>query len=98
MIQRGTLTPMRSFVTGATGFLGGYLARELRGRGEEVVALVRSPEKAGTLRELGCELVAGDLGDADAIRHGVAGCDAAFHVAGVYKVGIPAFCLRTSGR
>jgi nucleoside-diphosphate-sugar epimerase len=81
---------MRSFVTGATGFLGSCLARELRGRGEDMVALVRSPEKAGSLRDLGCELVAGDLGDDDAIRQGVAGCDAAFHVAGVYKVGIPA--------
>jgi nucleoside-diphosphate-sugar epimerase len=54
-----------------------------------VVALVRSPEKANALRELGCEPVEGDLSSADAIERGVQGCDAVFHVAAVYKVGIP---------
>jgi dihydroflavonol-4-reductase len=54
------------------------------------VALVRSPERATSLKELGCELVAGDLGDEAAIRAGVAGCDSAFHVAAMYKMGIPA--------
>ncbi|HEY3210568.1 MAG TPA: NAD-dependent epimerase/dehydratase family protein [Actinomycetota bacterium] len=81
---------MKAFVTGATGFIGGHLARKLRERGDEVVALVRSPDKAGALRELGCELVRGDLGDDAAIRNGVEGCDSAFHSAAMYKVGIPA--------
>jgi dihydroflavonol-4-reductase len=80
---------MKAFVTGGTGFIGGRLIRRLRERGDEVVALVRSPEKANSLRELGCELVEGDLSSADAIRQGVQGCDAVFHVAAVYKVGIP---------
>jgi len=61
----------------------------LRARGAEVVALVRSPEKAGRLKELGCELVEGDLSGEDAIGKGIEGCDAVFHVAAVYKVGIP---------
>jgi nucleoside-diphosphate-sugar epimerase len=81
---------MRAFVTGATGFIGGHLAERLRARGDEVVALVRSPNKASKLRELGCVLVEGDLGDEPAIRRGVAGCDAAFHVGAVYKVGVRA--------
>jgi dihydroflavonol-4-reductase len=81
---------MKAFVTGATGFIGGRLARKLRERGDDVVALVRSPDKAGGLQELGCTLVQGDLSDVDAIRRGVEECDAAFHVAAVYKVGIPA--------
>ena len=80
---------MKAFLTGATGFIGGRLARKLRERGDEVVALVRSPAKAGDLESLGCELVQGDLSDYDAIRKGVVGCDAVFHVAAVYKVGIP---------
>jgi dihydroflavonol-4-reductase len=80
---------MRAFLTGATGFIGGHLAAKLRGRGDDVVALVRSPEKAKDLRALACELVEGDLGDAEAIRRAVEGADAAFHVAAVYKVGIP---------
>lgn len=54
-----------------------------------MVALVRSPDKAGSLEELGCQLARGTLGDEAAIRSGVAGCDSAFHVAAIYKVGIP---------
>jgi dihydroflavonol-4-reductase len=79
---------VRAFVTGATGFIGGKVAEILRGRGDEVVALVRSPEKAARLRELGCVLVEGGLGDADAIRRGVEAADAVFHVAGDYRVGV----------
>jgi dihydroflavonol-4-reductase len=81
---------VKAFVTGATGFLGGHLVDKLRARGDDVVALVRSPEKAKDLAALGCTLVEGDLGDVDAIRRGVQGCDSAFHVAAAYKVGIPA--------
>jgi dihydroflavonol-4-reductase len=81
---------MRAFVTGGTGFIGGRVVRKLRERGDEVVALVRSPTRAGDLAELGCELVEGDLTSSDAIRRGVQGCDAVFHIAAVYKVGIPA--------
>ena len=81
---------MKAFVTGGTGFIGSRLVRRLRERGDEVVALVRSPEKATELREQGCELVEGDLSSEQAIRDGVQGCDAVFHVAAVYKVGIPA--------
>ena len=80
---------MKAFVTGGTGFIGSRVARRLRERGDEVVALVRSPSKAAELRELGCELVEGDLSSDDAIRRGVEGCDAVFHIAAVYKVGIP---------
>ncbi|MFN2525319.1 MAG: SDR family oxidoreductase, partial [Actinomycetota bacterium] len=48
-------------MTGATGFIGSYLATKLRDRNDHVVALVRSPDKADRLQELGCELVQGDL-------------------------------------
>jgi nucleoside-diphosphate-sugar epimerase len=80
---------VKAFITGGTGFIGGRLAGKLRARGDEVVALVRSPAKATALRELGCELVDGDLSSSEAIRRGVEGCDAVFHAAAVYKVGIP---------
>ena len=81
---------MKVFVTGGTGFIGGEVARQLRARGDEVSCLVRSPEKAAKLSALGCELVAGDLGDAEAIRGGMAGCDAVVHAAAMYEIGIPA--------
>ena len=81
---------MRVFVTGGTGFIGGHVARKLRERGDDVLALVRTPEKGPTLTELGCELVPGNLSDADAIRAGMQGCDAAIHGAAMYEVGIPA--------
>ncbi len=80
---------MRVFVTGGTGFIGGEVVRQLRARGDEVVCLVRNPEKAEKVAELGCEQVAGDLGDERAIR-GMEGCDAVIHVAAMYEVGIPA--------
>ena len=80
---------MKAFVTGGTGFIGSRVVRRLRERGDEVVARERSPEKASELRELGCELVEGDLTSEQAIRDGVRGCDAVFHIAAVYKVGIP---------
>ena len=63
--------------------------RKLRERGEDVVALVRSPDKALELERLGVQLVKGDLTDTDAIRRGLEGADACFHGAAIYKVGIP---------
>ena len=80
---------MRIFLTGGTGFIGGRVAAKLRARGDDVVALVRSPDKAAKLRELGCELVEGDLSSTNAIRQGLDGADACIHAAAIYKVGIP---------
>jgi len=80
---------MKVFVTGGTGFIGGHVVRKLRDRGDEVRALVRSPDKGPTLQALGCELVSGSLSDTDAIRAGMDGCDAAIHGAAIYEVGIP---------
>ncbi|MGH2683593.1 MAG: NAD-dependent epimerase/dehydratase family protein [Actinomycetota bacterium] len=79
---------MRAFVTGATGFIGGHFVRRLRARGDDVVALVRSPDRAETLRDAGVELVEGDASDPAAVRRAADGCDAAFHLAGMYRVGI----------
>lgn len=76
-------------MTGATGFIGAHVARKLRERDDEVVALVRDPEKATGLAELGCELLAGTLSDSATIARGLEGCDAAIHGAAIYEVGIP---------
>src|SRR6266536_2132253 len=55
--------------------MGGKVAQRLRARGDEVVALVRSPEKASGLGDLGCELVEEGLGDTGAIRTGMEDAD-----------------------
>ena len=73
-------------MTGGTGFIGSRVVKRLRDRGDEVVVLARRPEKAAGLD---AEIVAGDLGDADAIRRGVEGCQAVFHIAADYRVGMP---------
>ncbi|MDQ2675194.1 MAG: NAD-dependent epimerase/dehydratase family protein [Actinomycetota bacterium] len=80
---------MKVFVTGGTGFIGGHVVRMLRDRGDDVVALVRSPEKAQDLREMGAELIEGDVSDRALITQALTGCDAAIHGAAIYKVGIP---------
>jgi len=81
---------MKVFLTGGTGFIGGEVARRLRERGDDVVALVRAPGKAEALSAIGCTLVAGSLSDVAAIRSGLDGADAAIHSAAIYEVGIPA--------
>ncbi|MCX6368853.1 MAG: NAD-dependent epimerase/dehydratase family protein [Armatimonadetes bacterium] len=78
---------MRYFLTGATGFIGGRLAALLRAQGHEVVALVRSPEKAQNLAELGVTLAKGDITDLSSLRAAMPGCESVFHVAGWYKIG-----------
>ena len=77
-------------ITGAAGFIGSRITRRLYERGEEVVAIVRDPARADTLRDLGVRLVAGDLSDEAGIRRAVSGAGAVIHVAGVYHIGIPA--------
>jgi dihydroflavonol-4-reductase len=77
----------RYFVTGATGFLGAELVKQLIGRGHHVTALVRSPEKATLLNALGIELHSGDITDRESLRPGMEGADGVFHVAAWYKIG-----------
>jgi nucleoside-diphosphate-sugar epimerase len=78
---------MRYSITGATGFVGGELARQLRAAGHDVRALVRDPRRATELAGLGVELIAGDLDDLDALRRLGLDADGLFHVAGWYKLG-----------
>ena len=72
---------MRVFVTGASGFIGSELVRQLVAGGHEVVGLVRTQEKAESLRAAGAEALVGDVGDAAVLRKGVAGADAVAHLA-----------------
>ena len=76
-------------MTGATGFIGSAVAGLLRSRGDEVVALVRTPSRAAGLSEIGCELAEGDITDSRSIRAAMEGCDRVIHGAAIYEVGIP---------
>ncbi len=75
------LTAERIFITGATGFLGGYLAPRLIAEGARVMALARSEAKAAKLKEQGVEITLGDLLDLDSLRRGMRDCQIVIHMA-----------------
>ena len=78
---------MRYFVTGATGFVGGRVARQLIEAGHSVAAVVRDPAKAHDLAALGVEVQRGDVTDKASMRASMTGADGVFHIAGWYKIG-----------
>jgi dihydroflavonol-4-reductase len=80
---------MRVFVTGGAGFIGRAVVRTLIDRGDAVTAAVRDPDGAEDLAELGVDVRASDLSRTASIIDAMRGADAAIHVAGMYRVGIP---------
>ncbi len=79
---------MKYFVTGATGFVGSHVTRQLIETGHEVVAVVRNPAKAQELADLGVAIYQGDVTDKESMRAPMQGIDGVFHIAGWYKVGV----------
>ncbi len=79
---------MTFFLTGATGFVGSAVTRQLIGQGHRVRALVRDPARGQALAALGVELHPGDVTDKASMRAPMLGVDGVFHVAGWYKVGV----------
>ena len=76
---------MKAVVTGATGFIGGNLVRELLDQGAAVRAMVRPGSDHTAIEGLNVEIAEADLlGDEEAIRLAMSGCDALFHVGALY--------------
>ena len=77
---------MKCFVTGATGFLGSHVARQLWKQGAELRLLVRPTSRTDNIDGLPLERVIGDLRDVASLKRGMDGCEYVFHVAGDYRL------------
>ncbi|MCR4392999.1 MAG: NAD-dependent epimerase/dehydratase family protein [Dehalococcoidales bacterium] len=75
---------MKVLVTGATGFIGGNLVRELLNQGYQVRALVRKGSKLKHLEGLDLDVAEGDLLDRASLEKALDGCEALFHTAALY--------------
>ena len=73
-------------VTGATGFVGSAVTRQLLARGDAVRVLSRAESDQTNIRDLDVEVVEGDLLKPETLRDAVEGCDGVFHVAADYRL------------
>lgn len=67
-------------VAGATGYIGGLLCRRLAEEGHEVRALARHPERAGELKEAGCEVCRADVLERESLDAALEGADVAYYL------------------
>jgi len=77
---------MTTLVTGAAGFLGSHVARQLVTRGETVRVLVRASSSNRAISDLSLEYVTGDLRDATSLDRAMAGVKRVYHVAADYRL------------
>ncbi len=80
---------MTVLVTGATGYIGSALARQVAARDEKIRCLVRPTSNIQNLDGLRVELACGDVGDMDSVRRAVKGCTAVYHLAAIYANWLP---------
>ena len=77
---------MTTLVTGAAGFLGSHVARQLVARGDDVRVLLRVSSSNRAISDLSLEYVTGDLRDASSLERAMAGAQRVFHVAADYRL------------
>jgi dihydroflavonol-4-reductase len=75
---------MKALVTGATGFIGGNLVRELLENGFDVRVLVRATSVRTNIEGLDLEVAIGDLADSTSLARALDGCHVLFHAAAAY--------------
>jgi dihydroflavonol-4-reductase len=79
---------VRALVTGATGFVGSAIARKLTGTGWQVRVLARSGSDRRNVAQLPVETATGDLLDTASLDQALSDCDALFHAAADYRLGV----------
>lgn len=77
---------MKVFVTGATGFVGSHVAKELAAQGAQMRILTRKTSNRANLEGVTGETVVGDLLAPEGLRRAIRGCDAVMHVAADYRL------------
>ena len=80
---------MKVLVTGATGFIGGNVARVLQARGYDVRALIRAGSSTLTLTDTDIETALGDVRDRESVASALKGCQAVVHCAALYTFWTP---------
>ncbi len=80
---------MKVFLTGATGFVGGHVARAYALVGAELRLLTRSTSNLAGLEGLAAETVVGDLRQPKSLRAALSGCEVLVHVAADYRLWVP---------
>ncbi|HXC94612.1 MAG TPA: hopanoid-associated sugar epimerase [Edaphobacter sp.] len=80
---------MRVFITGATGFVGGHVARQYASGGASLRLLTRQTSRLDAIEGLNAEIVQGDLLHPGGLRSALMGCDALVHVAADYRLWVP---------
>ena len=72
---------MKSFITGATGFIGSHIAEALKNQNEDIVALIRKTSNTKFLNQINVPLYCGNLNDLDSLREAMKGSSRVYHSA-----------------
>jgi dihydroflavonol-4-reductase len=89
VVERRGGKKMKALVTGATGFMGSSIVRELMKDGVEVRVLVRKTSDTRNIDGLDVEKLHGDVLDGESVRMALGGCDTLYHAAALYAVWVP---------